>query len=202
MKKENRIPTLSIIALCLSAFSFLMWFCEYKPVTWSLLDVCFSVISAGITAFVAAQVYHSFTLVRKIEERNSLLKKAFEEECQKQIDDLKVLFKNYMRSYDHNVTAVTFELHAICEYFSESKYKEALDEFMKALQEANTAKKHEIEGIENPSAGIISYIQQFKLRNIQIVLNAEKVEKYKMILAQTNNKDAIDLIPYIQSLLA
>lgn len=202
MKKENWILLLSIIALCFSVLSFLMWFCEYKPITWSLLDVCFSVISTGITVFVAAQIYHSFTLVRKIEERNNLLKKTFEEECKKQVDELKELFENSMRSYDHNVAAVTFELHAICEYFSEGKYKEALDEFMKALQKANTAKEHEIKGVENPLTGIISYIQQFKQRNIQIVLSVEKVEEYKMILAQTNDKNAIDLIPYIQSLLA
>ncbi len=201
MKKENWILMLSIIALCLSILSFLMWFCKYKPITWTLLDVCFSVISAGITVFVAAQIYHSFTLIRKIEERNLLLKQAFEEESKKQVNKLKELFKNHMRSFDHNVAATTFQLHAICEYFSRGKYEAALDEFMKALKEANMAKKHEIEGIENPSAGIISYIQQFKERNISMTLNAEKVEEYKMILAQTNNKEAIDLIPYIQSLL-
>lgn len=83
MKKEGWILTLSIVALCLSVFSFLMWFCEYKPVTWSLLDVCFSVISAGITVFVASQVYHSFTLVRKIDERNAQLKKRLRTGVQK-----------------------------------------------------------------------------------------------------------------------
>lgn len=202
MKKENWVLFFSILALCLSVFSFLMWFCEYKPVTWSLLDVCFSVISAGITVFVAAQIYHSFTLVRKIEEKNAMLKSYFEKECERQVNELKELFENCMRSYDHNVAAVALELRAISEYFSKGRYDIALNEFMNALKEANISRKYEIEGVENPSSGIISYIQQFKQRNIQVVLSAEKVEEYKMILAQTNNKDAIDLIPYIQSLLA
>ena len=71
MKKENWILALSIIAIVLSSISVLIWLCEYEPMTCSLLDSCFAVLSAGMTLFVASQVYHSFTLVRKIDEKNN-----------------------------------------------------------------------------------------------------------------------------------
>lgn len=202
MKKENMILAISIIALCFSLLSFLLWFCKYEPVTWSLLDVCFSVISVGITAFVASQIYHSFTLTRNIEEKNALLKKDFEEESKKQIWELKDWFENIMRSYDHNVNAVVYQLGAINEHFSVGNYEKALHLLMKALNEANISRKNEIKGVKNPAEGIISYIKQFKIRGIKLSLPAEKVEVYKLILADTQDKDAIDLIPYIQSLSA
>ena len=69
MKKENWILMLSVISIVLSIIAILIWLCEYHPVTWSLLDSCFAVLSAGMTLFVASQVYHSFTLTRKIEEK-------------------------------------------------------------------------------------------------------------------------------------
>lgn len=201
MKKESWILTLSIVALCLSIFSFLMWFCEYKPVTWSLLDVCFSVISAGITVFVASQVYHSFTLVRKIDERNAQLKNDFEQECRRQIDEFKKEFRDNMISYDYNVDAVVTQLYAISVHLAQKDYKNTLKCLMDALEKANISRTHEINGIKNPSHGIISFIQYLKKVNGKIVLNPNEVERYKMILAGTKNKDAIDLIPYIQSLL-
>lgn len=201
MKKESWILTLSIVALCLSIFSFLMWFCEYKPVTWSLLDVCFSVISAGITVFVASQVYHSFALVRKIDERNAQLKNDFEQECRRQIDEFKKEFRDNMISYDYNVDAVVTQLYAISVHLAQKDYKNTLKCLMDALEKANISRTHEINGIKNPSHGIISFIQYLKKVNGKIVLNPNEVEKYKMILAGTKNKDAIDLIPYIQSLL-
>lgn len=73
---------------------------------------------------------------------------------------------------------------------------------MDALEKANISRTHEVNGIKNPSHGIISFIQYLKIVNGKIALNANEVERYKMILAETKNKDAIDLIPYIQSLLA
>lgn len=202
MKKEDWILTLSIVALCLSVFSFLMWFCEYKPITWSLLDVCFSVISAGITVFVASQVYHSFTLVKKIDERNAQLKNDFEQECRRQIDEFKKEFRNNMISYDNNVDAVVTQLYAISVHLAQKDYKNTLKCLMDALEKANISRTHEINGIKNPSHGIISFIQYLKKINGKIVLNATEVERYKIILAETKNNDAIDLIPYIQSLLA
>lgn len=202
MKKEGWILTLSIVALCLSVFSFLMWFCEYKPVTWSLLDVCFSVISAGITVFVASQVYHSFTLVRKIDERNAQLKNDFEQECRRQIDEFKKEFRDNMISYDYNVDAVVTQLYAISVHLAQKDYKNTLKCLMDALEKANISRTHEINGIKNPSHGIISFIQYLKKVNGKIVLNPNEVERYKMILAGTKDNDAIDLIPYIQSLLA
>lgn len=202
MKKEGWILTISIVALCLSIFSFLMWFCEYKPVTWSLLDVCFSVISAGITVFVASQVYHSFTLVKKIDEKNAQLKNDFEQECRRQIDEFKKEFRNNMISYDNNVDAVVTQLYAISVHLAQKDYKNTLKCLMNALEKANISRTHEINGIKNPSHGIISFIQYLKKVNGKIVLNPNEVERYKMILAETKNKDAIDLIPYIQSLLA
>lgn len=72
---------------------------------------------------------------------------------------------------------------------------------MDALEKANISRTHEINGIKNPSHGIISFIQYLKKVNGKIVLNPNEVERYKMILAGTKNKDAIDLIPYIQSRL-
>lgn len=202
MKKEGWILTLSIVALCLSVFSFLMWFCEYKPVTWSLLDVCFSVISAGITVFVASQVYHSFTLVKKIDERNTQLKNDFEQECRRQIDEFKKEFRDNMISYDYNVDAVVTQLYAISVHLAQKDYKNTLKCLMDALEKANISRTHEINGIKNPSHGIISFIQYLKKVNGKIVLNPNEVERYKMILAGTKDNDAIDLIPYIQSLLA
>ena len=202
MKKEGWILTISIVALCLSIFSFLIWFCEYKPVTWSLLDVCFSVISAGITVFVASQVYHSFTLVKKIDEKNAQLKNDFEQECRRQIDEFKKEFRNNMISYDNNVDAVVTQLYAISVHLAQKDYKNTLKCLMNALEKANISRTHEINGIKNPSHGIISFIQYLKKVNRKIVLNPNEVERYKMILAETKNKDAIDLIPYIQSLLA
>ncbi|WP_418946536.1 hypothetical protein [Phocaeicola plebeius] len=202
MKKEGWILTISIVALCLSIFSFLIWFCEYKPVTWSLLDVCFSVISAGITVFVASQVYHSFTLVKKIDEKNAQLKNDFEQECRRQIDEFKKEFRNNMISYDNNVDAVVTQLYAISVHLAQKDYKNTLKCLMNALEKANISRTHEINGIKNPSHGIISFIQYLKKVNGKIVLNPNEVERYKMILAETKNKDAIDLIPYIQSLLA
>lgn len=202
MKKESWILTLSIVALCLSIFSFLMWFCEYKPVTWSLLDVCFSVISAGITVFVASQVYHSFTLVRKIDERNTQLKNDVEQECRRQINEFRREFRDCMISYDYNVDAVATQLYAISVHLSQKDYKNTLKCLMDALEKSNISRNHEISGIRNPSNGIISFIQYLKKVNGEIVLNANEVERYKLILAETKNNDAIDLIPYIQSLLA
>ena len=202
MKKEGWILTISIVALCLSIFSFLIWFCEYKPVTWSLLDVCFSVISAGITVFVASQVYDSFTLVKKIDEKNAQLKNDFEQECRRQIDEFKKEFRNNMISYDNNVDAVVTQLYAISVHLAQKDYKNTLKCLMNALEKANISRTHEINGIKNPSHGIISFIQYLKKVNGKIVLNPNEVERYKMILAETKNKDAIDLIPYIQSLLA
>lgn len=202
MKKEGWILTLSIVALCLSVFSFLMWFCEYKPITWSLLDVCFSVISAGITVFVASQVYHSFTLVKKIDERNAQLKNDFEQECRRQIDEFKKEFRNNMISYDNNVDAVVTQLYAISVHLAQKDYKNTLKCLMNALEKANISRTHEINGIKNPSHGIISFIQYLKKVNGKIVLNPNEVERYKLILAETKDNDAIDLIPYIQSLLA
>lgn len=202
MKKEGWILTISIVALCLSIFSFLIWFCEYKPVTWSLLDVCFSVISAGITVFVASQVYHSFTLVKKIDEKNAQLKNDFEQECRRQIDEFKKEFRNNMISYDNNVDAVVTQLYAISVHLAQKDYKNTLKCLMDALEKANISRTHEINGIKNPSHGIISFIQYLKKINGKIVLNATEVERYKIILAETKNNDAIDLIPYIQSLLA
>lgn len=202
MKKEGWILTISIVALCLSIFSFLIWFCEYKPVTWSLLDVCFSVISAGITVFVTSQVYHSFTLVKKIDEKNAQLKNDFEQECRRQIDEFKKEFRNNMISYDNNVDAVVTQLYAISVHLAQKDYKNTLKCLMDALEKANISRTHEINGIKNPSHGIISFIQYLKKINGKIVLNATEVERYKIILAETKNNDAIDLIPYIQSLLA
>lgn len=202
MKKEGWILTISIVALCLSIFSFLIWFCEYKPVTWSLLDVCFSVISAGITVFVASQVYHSFTLVKKIDEKNAQLKNDFEQECRRQIDEFKKEFRNNMISYDNNVDAVVTQLYAISVHLAQKDYNNTLKCLMDALEKANISRTHEINGIKNPSHGIISFIQYLKKINGKIVLNATEVERYKIILAETKNNDAIDLIPYIQSLLA
>lgn len=202
MKKEGWILTISIVALCLSIFSFLIWFCEYKPVTWSLLDVCFSVISAGITVFVASQVYHSFTLVKKIDEKNAQLKNDFEQECRRQIDEFKKEFRNNMISYDNNVDAVVTQLYAISVHLAQKDYKNTLKCLMNALEKANISRTHEINGIKNPSHGIISFIQYLKKVNGKIVLNPNEVERYKMILAETKDNDAIDLIPYIQSLLA
>lgn len=202
MKKEGWILTLSIVALCLSVFSFLMWFCEYKPMTWSLLDVCFSVISAGITVFVASQVYHSFTLVKKIDEKNAQLKNDFEQECRRQIDEFKKEFRNNMISYDNNVDAVVTQLYAISVHLAQKDYKNTLKCLMNALEKANISRTHEINGIKNPSHGIISFIQYLKKINGKIVLNPNEVERYKLILAETKDNDAIDLIPYIQSLLA
>lgn len=202
MKKEGWILTLSIVALCLSVFSFLMWFCEYKPITWSLLDVCFSVISAGITVFVASQVYHSFTLVKKIDERNTQLKNDFEQECRRQIDEFKNEFRNCMISYDSNVEALATQLYAISVYLPHNNYKMTLKTLMDALEKANKSRNYEIKGIKNPSHGIISFIQYLKKKNGEITLNAKEVERYKLILAETKDNDAIDLIPYIQSLLA
>ena len=201
MKKESWILTLSIVALCLSIFSFLMWFCEYKPVTWSLLDVCFSVISAGITVFVASQVYHSFTLVRKIDERNAQLKNDFEQECRRQIDEFKKEFRDNIIVLRLQRRCSRTQLYAISVHLAQKDYKNTLKCLMDALEKANISRTHEINGIKNPSHGIISFIQYLKKVNGKIVLNPNEVERYKMILAGTKNKDAIDLIPYIQSRL-
>lgn len=200
MKKENWILMLSVISIVLSIIAILIWLCEYHPVTWSLLDSCFAVLSAGMTLFVASQVYHSFTLTRKIEEKNAVLKMAFEEKCENLKSEFKDAFENAMRSYDHNVSALSKQLIAVG-HFSGGSYKVALEVFMDALEEANLSRRHEVEGIENPTDGIISYIEEIKRRNPDIKLKQELVEKYKAIFAATGKKGAIDLIPYIQSML-
>lgn len=199
MKKEYSI-WISGLSLLLSVIAVLMWLCEYEPVTWSLLDSCFAVLSAGMTLFVASQVYHSFTLTRKIEEKNTALKKAFEEKCEKQKEEYKEMFENAIRSYDHNVSALARQLIAI-DHFAGGSYDGALEVFMDALEEANLSKRHEVKGVENPTDGIISYIKEIERRNPPIKLNQERVDKYKSVLAATGKKDAIDLIPYIQSML-
>lgn len=202
MKKENWILMLSIVSIVLSIVAILIWLCEYHPVTWSLLDSCFAVLSAGMTLFVASQVYHSFTLVRKIDEKNAILKKEFEKVVEGKVNEYKKKYEDVMRSYDHNVTALARQMAAIMNYFPIGDYEMALNELMEALNEANLAREHEVEGVANPSNGIISFIKEIENRKPYIVLDLETVDRYKTILAETKMKDAIDLIPYIQSMLA
>lgn len=202
MKKENWILMLSIVSIVLSIVAILIWLCEYHSVTWSLLDSCFAVLSAGMTLFVASQVYHSFTLVRKIDEKNAILKKEFEKVVEGKVNEYKKNYEDVMRSYDHNVTALARQMVAIMNYFPIGDYEMALNELMEALNEANLAREHEVEGVANPSNGIISFIKEIENRKPYIVLDLETVDRYKTILAETKMKDAIDLIPYIQSMLA
>lgn len=124
MKKENWILALSIIAIVLSSISVLIWLCEYEPMTWFLLDSCFAVLSAGMTLFVASQVYHSFTLVRKIDAKNNDLKTMYEKKCESMMKEYKDMFENVMRSYDHNVTALAKQLVGI-NNFSLGSYDKA-----------------------------------------------------------------------------
>lgn len=200
MKKENWILALSITAIVLSSIAVLIWLCEYNPVTWSLLDSCFAVLSAGMTLFVASQVYHSFTLVRKIDEKNADLKNVFEKGLESKLDEYKRMYEDAMRSYDHNVSALAKQLIGI-HNFSFGSYDKALEAFMEALEEANLSREHEVEGIETPTDGIISYIKAIQLHGHPIRLSQCDVDKYKSILAATGTNGAIDLIPYIQSML-
>lgn len=107
-----------------------------------------------------------------------------------------------MISYDNNVEALATQLYAISVYLPHNNYKMTLKTLMDALEKANKSRNYEIKGIKNPSHGIISFIQYLKKKNGEITLNAKEVERYKLILAETKDNDAIDLIPYIQSLLA
>ena len=199
MRKECLI-WISVVSLMLSVCAILLWLCEYQPVTWTLLDSCFAVLSAGMTLFVASQVYHSFTLARKIDEKNNDLKAMYEKKCESMMKEYKDMFENVMRSYDHNVTALAKQLVGI-NNFSLGSYDKALDAFMEALEEANLSREHEVEGVENPTDGIISYIKAIRIYDHSIKLEQDKVDKYKSILASAGKKDAIDLIPYIQSML-
>lgn len=107
-----------------------------------------------------------------------------------------------MISYDYNVDAVVTQLYAISVHLAQKDYKNTLKCLMDALEKANKSRNYEIKGIKNPSHGIISFIQYLKKINGEITLDAKEVERYKLILAETKDNDAIDLIPYIQSLLA
>ena len=185
MKKENWILALSITSIVLSSIAVLIWLCEYEPVTWSLLDSCFAVLSAGMTLFVASQVYHSFTLVRKIDEKNTILRKEFGKDVEFKLNEYKMMYEDVMRSYDHNVTALARQMAAIMNYFPIGDYEMALNELMEALNEANLAREHEVEGVANPSNGIISFIKEVENRKPYIVLDSETVDKYKTILAET-----------------
>lgn len=200
MKKENWTLILSIVSIAFSTCAILIWLCEYRPVTWTLLDSCFAVLSAGMTLFVASQVYHSFTLVRKIDEKNNDLKAMYEEKCESMMKEYKDMFENVIRSYDHNVTALAKQLVGI-NNFSLGGYDKALDAFMEALEEANLSREHEVKGVENPTDGIISYIEAIRIYGHPIRLEQNKVDRYRLILASAGTKDAINLIPYIQSML-
>lgn len=199
-KRGNWALRLSITSAILSIVVFLMWFCKYEPVTWTLLDSCFAVLSTGMTLFVASQVYHSFTLTRQIDEKNRLLKEEFEKENKRLMDEYRTEFEDKMRCYDHNVTALAKQLFAINIFFK-GNYEDALDVFMEALHEANLSKKNEISGIENPTQGILSFIKALQEKEkLCPHLPKEKVDRYKKILVGTGTNEAIDLIPYIQSL--
>lgn len=124
----------------------------------------------------------------------------YEEKCETLMKRYKGMFEDVMRSYDHNVAALAKQLIGI-NNFSLGSYDSALEAFMEALEDANLSREHEVEGIENPTVGIISYIKAIQLRGIPIRLNQDRVNKYKSTLAAAGTKDAIDLIPYIQSML-
>lgn len=135
--KINWTLWFSVAAVILSVIAILMWFCRYEPITWTLLDSCFAILSAGMTLFVASQVYHSFTLTRRIDEKNHILKEEFQKESIRLMTEYRNDFENKMRSYDHNVTALARQLRAISEFFSKGNYAGSLGEFMEALHEAN-----------------------------------------------------------------
>lgn len=204
MREEKTNHWVSYLALVLSVISLLIWVCKYEPVTWTWLDVFSSAISLSVGVFVAVQIYQSFTLRRdinkdnevlyqKIKEDNALMEKKAEKAIssfEKRIDEI---MKEKIEDYDHTVSASVYQLYSFM-LMQEQKDNEALNYLIRALEllEKGTDK--------SPQEGIISFIQHMEATKKNAKLSKDEVDKYCIILGKTGNKEAISLIPYIQSL--
>lgn len=192
MKKENWILAISIAALILSGATFLLWFCRYEPMKWNWLDVSYGVISGCVTVFVASQIYHSFTLLHKVEEKNKKLLENITQANEANRNEMVSAMEAKIIDYDHCVSAQIRQLHIISQYFLLHHYEEALDGFMEALEETtlinDKAKREDI------ADGVISYIEEVLRRNANFMVDESRASRYKMILVKVGTKRAISLL--------
>lgn len=205
MEKEikyrcNWAVGLSIASILASIVTLLVWLCNYQPVTWSLLDFASSFISMAIAAFVIAQIFHTFSLLSKIDDKNARLLGQVKEENDRLKADITKHLKDRMVSYDHNVQATVYQINAVNTHFVNQDYQNALELLMDALNKANIAKSGDFPEIENPAAGILSFITAIRNLDPPIKVSEEKAAVYCKILAKTGTDEAISLISYIQKI--
>lgn len=198
--KCNWAIGISIISILASISAIFIWLFNYQPVTWSLLDCASSFIAMAVAAFVMAQIYQLFSLLSKIDDKNTRLLNQVKEDNGKLEAKIMEQIKKRMVSYDHNTQAVVYQINAVNTHFINHDYQNAFELLMEALNEANIARSGDFPEIENPAGGILSFLTAIKNLNTPISVSEEQANRYCKILAQTSTDEAIALISYIQNI--
>lgn len=206
MKKGSFALLFSITAMIIS----LIAVCKHEAYNTNLLSglsylVGFTALVVAI--FVMAQIYQAFHLKKEMDEQNSRLLLQVKEEREK----LMLGFKRYseqlstalnekiekeINDYDHTISANIYQVYAISEHLRRNHFKLALDFLMRALEEVNLATKD-----KTPLEGIIDYIQVVKEEGQHTFsISKDEKERYNLILAETKDSKAFELMEYIQSL--
>ena len=178
---------LSVGSICVAAFN-------REPYELDILSWFVGFSSFIVSIFVMVQIYHSFTLKRDIDAQNKALIKDIEERYIKQSNKLELQTGILIEDYGHTVESSIAYINAFHLITTRGYSETAFHLLIKSIAENNKSTQ-----FTNSIKGVIECLKKYRDKDIKFSFPNDKVENYIMALALSKDKEAINLIPYIQS---
>lgn len=196
MRSLSRLALIvSIISLMFSIAAILIWKCEYKPMTWNLVDISVAVLSILVTVLIGWQIYNSVDINEKVKNLIRRFKIAKERsECQYN------KISKAANNYNHTAKSFAQTLHTKSMFESGAfNVASAIDGFMTGLNEGlkgedDDAMEFAIWNLDK----VLESLYRFPEHDRYIYHN--KRSEYLMILSQIKiNKSCRELISFMSA---